>query len=220
VTTVEPPQRGERRIEVEDDANPQLLIGYHKPAIAHPDDAVFDVIDTLLSGGRSSRLYKELVDKQKIAVSVGTHNGSPGTQHPNLFVISATPKSPHVTLEIERAIYAELDRLKREPVTPKELQKVLTRLDADLLRSMRSNSELAGLLGYFEAVAGDWRYLAKLREALAKVTPLHIQRVARTYFTQKNRVVATLVQVKQPPSSSTPPIVPASQSSAPAGGAK
>jgi predicted Zn-dependent peptidase len=201
VTTVEPPQRGERRVEVEDDAHPQLLIGYHKPAISHPDDAIFDIIDTLLSGGRSSRLYKKLVDEQKIAVNVGTHTGAPGAQHPNLFMISATPKAPFGTLEAERAIYAELDTLKREPVTPKELEKVITRLDADLLRSLRSNEGLAGLLGYFEAVAGDWRYLPKLRETLAKVTPMNIQRVARTYFVKKNRVVATLVQVK-------PPIIP------------
>ena len=202
VVTVEPPQRGERRIEIEEDANPQLLIGYHKPDIAHPDDAVFDVIDTLLSDGRSSRLHKRLVNEKKIAVSIHTGVGGPGAKYPNLFTVSAIPKSPHTTTEIEAAVDLELDRLKREPIAQAEIDTVITRIDAALLRSLRSNSGLADQLGYFEAVAGDWRYLLENRDAIARVTPQDVMRVARTYFTKTNRIVATLVRRKQPPSES------------------
>jgi len=198
VVTMEPPQPGERRVEVEEEANPQVVIGYHKPAYDHPDDPVFDVIESLLSMGRTSRLYKKLVEEKKIAIGVGANSGTPGVRYPNLFTVSATPRAPHTTAEIEAAIYEELDRLKTEPPSQKELEKIITNIDAGLIRSLRSNSGLAGQLAYFQAVAGDWRYILKNRDQIAKVTGEDVMRVARTYFTKKNRTVATLVQVSPP----------------------
>ncbi|MBN4054345.1 insulinase family protein [Nitrospira defluvii] len=194
VVTVEPPQRGERRVEVEDEANPRLLIGYHKPNLHHPDDPVFDVIDSLLSMGRTSRLYKKLVVEKKIAVSVSSASGSPGARYSNLFTFSATPRAPHRTEALEEAIYAELDRLISEPPTEKELEKVITNIDASLVRSLRSNSGLAGQLAYFQAVAGDWRYVLRNRDAIAKVTAEDVIRVVKKTFTKKNRTVAVLTK--------------------------
>ncbi len=195
VVTVEPPQTGERRVEVEDEANPQVVIGYHKPTFDHPDDPVFDVIDALLSDGRTSRLYKKLVEEKQIAIGVSTGSGSPGARFPNLFTISATPRAPHTTTELEAAIYEELERLKKEPPTDKELEKVITNTDAGLLRSLRSNGGLAGQIAYYQAVTGDWRYLLRNRDQIAKVTGADVMRVAREYFTKQNRTVATLVKV-------------------------
>ncbi len=197
VVTVEPPQEGERRVEVTADAHPQIVIGYHKPAISHPDDAALDVIDALLSEGRSSRLNKLLVEEKKIAIGVSTQNGTPGARFPNLFAISATPRAPHTTAELEEAIDAELARMKREPPTEKELEKVIANIDAALIRSLRVNSGLAAQLAYFEAVAGSWRYLLSNREAISKVTGEEVMRVAQTYFTKSNRTVATLVKTQK-----------------------
>ncbi len=194
VITEEPPQRGEKRAEVEDEANPQLMIGYHKPNLHHPDDPVFDVIDSLLSMGRTARLYKKLVVEKKIAVSISARSGSPGARFANLFTISATPRAPHTTREVEAAIYEELERLRTEGPTQMELEKVITNIDASLIRSLRSNSGLASQLAYFETVAGDWRYTLRNRDAIAKVTAEDVKRVVRTYFKKKNRTVVTLVQ--------------------------
>ncbi|MEK6683943.1 MAG: pitrilysin family protein [Nitrospirota bacterium] len=194
VVTIEPDQAGERRAEVEFEAEPSVLIGYHRPALDHPDDAVFDVIDSLLSGGRSSRLYKTLVKEKQRAVNVSTSTGVPGARYPNLFMIQATPRFPHTPNELETAIYAELDRLKTEPVQPRELQKGLNNLDADRIRSLDSNSGLASHLSYFQAVAGTWRYLPENRERIARVKAEDVSRVARQYFVKSNRVVATLVK--------------------------
>ena len=194
VVTVEPLQRGERRVEVEFEAEPSVLIGYHKPALGHPDDWVFDVIESVLSEGVTSRLYQSLVREQHLAAGVGADSSSPGVTASNLFVISATPLTPHTTKEVEEAVYAELDRLKREPVSAKELEKVLNNLDASFLRSLRSNSGLAAQLTYFQAVAKDWRYLLQARAKIAAVTPADIQRVATAYFVKSNRTVATLVK--------------------------
>lgn len=194
VVTVEPPQRGERRVEVEFDAEPVLLIGYHKPALGHPDDFVFDVLDSVLSEGVTSRLYQRLVREKRVAASVGTDSGFPGVTAPNLFVISATPLAPHTTKELEEAIDVELDRLKTEPVSSKELGKVLNNLDAALMRALRSNSGLASQLAFFQVVAKDWRYILKARERIAAVTPADIQRVAARYLVKSNRTVATLLK--------------------------
>jgi predicted Zn-dependent peptidase len=194
VITTEPEQRGERRVEVEFDAEPIVLIGWHKPAIGHPDDFVFDVIESVLSEGVTSRLYHRVVREKRLAASIGADAGFPGAVAPNLFVISAAPLAPHTTAEVEAAVYEELERLKAEPVSQKELEKVLNNLDANLVRALRSNGGLAGQLAYFQTVAKDWRYVLKAREKVAAVTPADIQRVARACFTKNNRTVATLIR--------------------------
>jgi len=194
LVTVEPPQRGERRVEVEFDAEPSLVIGFHKPALGHPDDYVFDVIDAVLSDGLTSRLYTSLVREKRIAASVGSDSNYPGVRSPNLFILNAAPLAPHTTAEVEAAIYAEIERLKTEPVSAKELEKVLNNLDADLVRALRSNGGLASQLALFQTVAGDWRYALKSRDKIAAVTVADIQRVAAEYFTKSNRTVATLVK--------------------------
>jgi predicted Zn-dependent peptidase len=125
---------------------------------------------------------------------VGTNASYPGAQAANLFVISAVPLAPHTTKEVEAAIYEEIDKLKTEPVSKEELEKVLNNLDADLVRSLRSNSGLASQLAYFQTVAGDWRYILQARDRIAAVTPADIQRVARQYLVQSNRTVANLVK--------------------------
>ncbi len=198
IVTVEPPQRGERRVEVEFDAEPSLAIGFHKPALGHPDDYVFDVIDELLTDGPTSRLYRKLVRDQRLAASVHSDANYPGVRSANLFVLSATPLAPHSTAEVEAALLAELERLKTEPVAPKELDRILNNLDADMVRALRSNSGLASQLALYQTVAEDWRYILKARDKIAAVTPADIQRVSTQYFTKANRTVATLVKKHAP----------------------
>lgn len=194
VVTVEPLQKGERRVEVEFEAEPILLMGYHKPPLGHPDDFVFDVLDSVLSEGVTSRLYRTLVRDKRLALSVGTDSGFPGLRDSNLFMISAAPLAPHTAAEVEAAIDEELERLKTEPVSAKELEKVLNHLDASLVRSLRSNSGLASQLAFFQTLAKDWRYVLTVRDRIASVTPEDIRRVAARYFVKSNRTVATLVK--------------------------
>jgi predicted Zn-dependent peptidase len=195
---VEPEQRGERRVEVEFDAEPSIVIGFHKPGLGHPDEPVFDVIDAILSDGLTSRLHRKLVQEQRLAASVHTDANHPGMRDPNLFIISATPLTPHTTADVEAAIYEELERLKRDPVSPKELERVINNLDADLVRALRSNSGLASQLAMYQAIAGDWRYILTSRDRVAAVTAADIQRVAVQYFTKSNRIVGVLVKKPSP----------------------
>src|SRR3989442_1130735 len=117
VVTQEPPQHGERRIEVEYDANPQVLIGYHVPEARHPDAPALAVLSQLLTGGRTSHLFQRLAIKERAATNIFSGSG-PGAPYPRLFTFTVVPIAPHTTAELEGEIYEELDRLKREPPSP------------------------------------------------------------------------------------------------------
>ncbi|HJV34249.1 pitrilysin family protein [Geomonas sp.] len=188
VPVEEPVQAGEKRTEVIGDAEPELMIGFHKPTLPAPDDYVFDVIDMLLTNGRTSRLYRKLVMEKQIATSVNSFN-APGTRYPNLFIIGATPRAPHTVAEVEKAIEQELDRLKTQPMTKDELQQILNQLEYQESSQMQSNGGMARELTEYEAVAGTWRYLIEHRHKVAKVTPEDVMRVAKQYFTRDNRNV-------------------------------
>jgi len=192
--TEEPEQVGERRIKVVMDANPQLAIGFHKPNPLHPDDPVCEIIEALLSYGRTSRFYKRLVEKEKIAAAVSASNGFPGERYPNLFAVFAAPRHPHTAGDLEKAILQELDRLKSEPIPEPELQKVKNQIQADFLRKLNSNSKLAYWLSYGQSLFGDCRYIGQRLKAYEKVTGEDVRRVAGKYFTSRNRTVAVLVK--------------------------
>jgi predicted Zn-dependent peptidase len=192
--TQEPEQLGERMIQVVADANPQMIIGFHKPNSPHGDDVVCEIIEGLLSYGRTSRFYRRLVEEEKIAVEVSASNGFPGERYPNLFVVFATPRHPHTAAELEKAVLRELDRLKNEPVPEAELKKVQNLIQTDFLRKLNSNSKLAYWLSYGQSLFGDWRYFMERLKSYEKVSAEDIRRVAQKYFTSRNRTVATLVK--------------------------
>ncbi len=192
--TLEPEQAGERRIQLETDANPELIMGFHKPNAPHPDDAVCEIIEGILSYGRTSRLYRRLVEEEKIAVSASASNGFPGERYPNLFILSGTPRHPHPLEELEKGLLEELESLKKEAVPDPELQKIKNQIQTSFLRKLDSNSSLAYWLSYGQSLFGTWRYVTDRIQAYEKVTPEDVRRVAQKYFIPRNRTVATLVK--------------------------
>jgi predicted Zn-dependent peptidase len=192
VETEEPPQRGERRVAVEDPAQPLIVIGYHKASINHPDNAVFDCLSDIVGAGRTSRLYKSLVKEKKIAIQASGFQGMPGNKYPGLFLFYAVPAKGHTNKECEEAINTEIERLKTELVSPEELKKAKTRIRADIIRQLDSNGGMAELLTFYEVVTGDWRDLFKQLDKIEKVTTEDIQRVSKEYFTSQNRTVGVI----------------------------
>ncbi len=195
VETEEPPQRGERRVSVEDQSQPQVRIGYHQPNVNHPDSAVFQALAQIVGSGRTSRIYKSLVKEKKIAVSASA--GRSWNKYPGLFTFSAIPAKGHTNQECEEAIYTEIEKLKTEPVSPEELAKAKTRTRAGLIRQLDSNSGLGAELTFYEVITGDWRNLFKQLDKIEKVTAEDIQRVAKEYFTSKNRTVGVIETVTE-----------------------
>jgi predicted Zn-dependent peptidase len=191
--TVEPPQEGERRTTVYAQSQPLLIIGYHKPSVSHPDDVVFDAVQDILSGGRTSRLYRSLVEDKKIAVAAGGFPGFPGNKYPNLFLFFAFPTPGHTNQENQEAMLAEIERLKTDLVSEEELSRVKNRARARLIAQLDSNSGLACQLAAYEVLTGDWRNRFRTLDAIDRVTREDIQRVAQTYFTDRTRTVGYLL---------------------------
>jgi len=193
VTTEEPKQTGERRIELVVEAEPTLIMGFHKPAISTPDDYVFDVISMILGSGRTSRFHKKLVIEKQITSDIGAFD-APGHRYPSMFIISANPRAPHTIKEVEEAVQAELDLLKTVPVAERDLQRILNKIEYEEARRMGTNGGLARNLTEYEATTGSWRYMTEHRGKIAKVTPADIMRVAGTYFTRENCTVGFITK--------------------------
>lgn len=188
----EPPQAEERRVNVTFDANPSLLIGFHKPNLPAFEDYVFDVLETILSKGRTSRLYDKLVTRQQIAKSVSAVNGVPASRYPNLFIIAAQPRHPHTTIELEEAILQEIEKIKTQQVTDEELIKAKNNIKMDYIKNLDSNSEIASILSYFEVLLGDYTFFADYLKNIDRVTVADIQKVAEVYLHKNNRTTAVL----------------------------
>jgi predicted Zn-dependent peptidase len=174
-----------------------MVIGWHMPAGGGVDQEVFDIISSLLSRGRTSRLYKSLVEDKQIASSVNA--GSDFARFPSLFTIWASPKAPHTLDEVEKAIYDEVDKLKTDGPSEWELERTRNQIESDYVRGMQSNLGMAFRLSDMQALIGDWSYINKLKGLREKVTSDDVKRVLAKYFTKENRNVAYLVK----PDSST-----------------
>ena len=197
VKTTEPAQLGERRIVVRKFAQlPILQMGYHVPATSHADYYALQALETILFSGQSSRMYKRLVDKDQLALSVG--GGSDFAFDPTLFEISAQPKAGIDPAAVEKAIYEELDRVKADAVTDEELEKAKNILLSGFYRTIKTISGRSNAIGTYEVFFGDYRKLFTAADDFAKVSRADVQRVATQYFTANNRTVATLVPEAAP----------------------
>ncbi|HZD04664.1 MAG TPA: insulinase family protein, partial [Longimicrobiales bacterium] len=189
----EPPQRGERRVVVEFQAEPRLHIGWHTVGVFHQDMPALVMLTSLLTGGRTSRLYRRLVLEDRIATQITSSLG-PGDRFPQLFQVDAVPRAPHTTAEVEATVYEELDRLRRAPPDEIELQRVRNQIEAGNVRRLESNLGLAFQLAGSAALYGDWRTTFQLSRRIQAVTPGDVQEVVTRYFHPSNRTVATLVR--------------------------
>ncbi len=187
-----PPQTAERRVEVSFDASPQLAIGYQKPSYPARDAYVLDLIDAMLTGGRTSRLYQRLVLDDGLAASVSSSSAFPGIRLDNLFLVYALPQAPHGPAEVEAAIEEELQRLATEGPDARELQKVKNQVRAATVRGLASDSGLASSLAFNELFAGGWERLMADLEIYDGITADEVREVAARTFRADRRTVAVL----------------------------
>lgn len=187
----EPEQRGERRVEILWDAEPSLRMGWHVPSATHADAPAVALLSSLLTGGRTSRLYRRLVQQDRLATGVFASLG-PGDRYPQFFQLDASPRAPHTVAEVEEAIHEEIARLAAEGPTETELVRVRNQIEAGRVRRLQSNLGLAFQLAESSTLFGDWRVTFQLPERLGSVTPEEVRRVATTYLTRRNLTVATL----------------------------
>jgi zinc protease len=192
VRTKEPIQLGERRVVVRKAAQlPLQMVAYHVPESKSPDTQALEVVAALLSRGESSRLYQRMVDREQLAISVNV--GKPDSFDPTIMTFSIQPRSGIDLAQTEKALYEELERLQSTPVESEELQKAKNELLAGQYRQMKTIAGRANLLGRWEVFYGDYSKLFSIDKEIQAVSAEDIQRVSRTYFTERNRTVATLL---------------------------
>lgn len=197
ISTVEPEQNVEKCLTLHLQSQPIYLEGYHRPSINHPDDVVYDALISILSEGRSSRLYRSLVRDRQLAIAAQGMSGEPGLKYPTLVLFYAVPAPGHSNEEVAAALHEELDKLIQTPVTEEELNGVKSRVRYALVSSLTTNSGWASLLGNYQGLTGDWRNLFKTIEKIERVTPEDIQRVARETFRPTNRTAVYIETAMQ-----------------------
>lgn len=190
---VEPAQSETREVDLKLPSQPWYLEAYHRPAITDPDNAIYGIIGSLLSSGRTSRLYKSLVEKQQLALTAQGFSGFPGDKYPNLLLFYALTAPNRTVDEVGAGLRKEIERLQVEPVSAMELDRVKTQEKAGVLRSLDSNSGMAQLLLEYEVKTGSWRNLFKELERVTAVTAADVQRVAKATFTPENRTIGRLL---------------------------
>jgi zinc protease len=192
VTTLEPPQLGERRLVVHKPAElPLLMIAYHVPQTNHPDFYAINILRTILFQGESSRMYQRLVDKDQIALDVSS-SVEPAFD-PTIAIIIAQPKQGIDPLKCETAIYEELERVKLSTITDQELEKAKNIRLMEFYHQVRTINGRANTIGTYEVFDGDYKKLFDTAKNYAAVTKEDVQRVAKTYFGANNRTVASLL---------------------------
>jgi zinc protease len=195
VGAVEPKHHGERRIVLKRQAElPAILAGYQVPTVKQPDSYALEVLQGVLSSGKSSRLYRSLVYEKQIALSVGGDYDNVSAD-PNIFTLYASVMPGKTADAVEKALYAEIDKLKTESISDEELKKAKNQIESSFIMGQDSIFYQAMLLGQFETVA-EWRLLEKYVDNIRAVTKEDVMRVAKEYFTEDNRTVGILVPVK------------------------
>ena len=154
------------------------------------DDPVFDVIADILSGGRTSIIYKDIVRDKRLSLDAGATATMPGGKYPNLFFFYLVPSQGHTPAENEKELDSVIANFKNTLVDDATLARTKTKTRAGLIRQLDSNSGLAQLLSSYQALYGDWRKLFTTIDDIDKVTAADVQRVAREYLTPDNRTIA------------------------------
>ena len=203
--TVEPPQDGERAVELRRvGKGKNLMIAYHSPAMAHPDAASLEVFAGILSGRGVGRLDKALIDTKK-ALSVGVNVYE--LHDPGVVMISATLSDDQSLDEVKKIILDTVAGLASERPTKDEVDRAKTSITQRMERSFANSQQLAMQLT--DVIAdGDWRLLFTNYEELKRVTEEDINQVAATYFKNSNRTIGTFVAEASTPARTTVPPAP------------
>ena len=195
ITTDEPEQLGERRVVVREQSQPALLVGYHRGSMHSKNDPVYDVLEDVLSGGRTSRLHERLVQTEKM-LQVQAIPSFPGSKYESLFGIFGFPSRGVSPDSVEHIVYEELDKIAEEGITQEELKRAKTRARDDLIGELDSNMGLAIQFAQKKTLTGDWRNVFRELNTLEAVTVDDVQRVAKETFKRSNRTVA-MIKTKQ-----------------------
>lgn len=196
VSAIEPEQRGERRVNLKKEAElPVVLSFYHAPNLKSPDSFALDLLSVVLAGGKSSRLYHDLVYQKRLVRGIDAEYSGVSID-PTGVSIYAQLLPGIETAVVEREVERALEKLKTELVTERELQKAKNQVEAAFVFAQDSIFGQAMKIGYYEAVGG-WRQMDAYLEGIRQVSREDLRRVARQYLNSDRRTVGTLIPTKE-----------------------
>ena len=177
---VEPEQNGAKRVMIKKESEVEMIaITFHIPNFKHEDQVTLSAISEILFSGKSSRLYKELMDKKHIVNSVYAYNME--SIDPGLFIFLATCNPEVKAEDVEAELIKQIDLIKNEKVTKEEIEKVKINSKSDFIYSLESSTSVADLFGSY-LVRGDLTPLLTYEENIEKITQEKVQEVAKKYF--------------------------------------
>jgi zinc protease len=184
----EPPQKAEKRVTVEEPVPlPAVVVGYHITYDGHPDAYPLHILAKVLSDGQSSRIYRKLVYDSGLALTAfGQANL---IEHPNLLYAVAIVNPGQSPAAVEKALVAELDRVKTEGITPRELQRSKNQFARDYILGRETVQQKATNLAHAEVLHADIATADGEFDIFQNITQADVQRVAKTYVTPESRVV-------------------------------
>jgi zinc protease len=188
----EPTQKAEKRVTVEAPwPLPAVVVAYHITYDGHPDSYPLHIASKVLSDGQSSRIYQKLVYRDRLAVTA--FGGANLIEHPNLFYAVAIVQPGQTPQDAITALVGELDRLKTEPISERELQRTKNQFARDYIMGRQSIQQKALQLAHASVLHGDVTTADGEFEIFQRISAADVQRVARTYFTEENRLVLTIM---------------------------
>jgi zinc protease len=206
VATMEGDQKGERRFLLKRDAQvPFVMMGFRVPNYSSEDSYALDVLESILSHGKSARLYQSLVYDQKLSLAVGAEYGLMQAD-PGLFYFYALVSPGQKVEQVEDALHKEIRRLQNEPPTELELQRAKNQIEAARVFEQDSNFRHAMLLGQAESIGAGWRKVDQFLDRIRAVSAKDVQRVAKQYLVEDSRTVGILIPLppRQPDASPAP----------------
>jgi len=200
--TPEPAQTAERRASIEREAQaPSVAVGYKLPDVKHPDHFSMDLLSIILGQGQSSRLYKRLVYKTEVALNTGSYSW--GQHLSGQFVAQVGLKPGQDVERTLQMVEQEIERLREQPVTQKELDKARNIFMKDYVDGLKKLSGRTRMLANYEILFGDYtRIFSDLKE-YQKVTPADIKRVANLYLKAQSRNIIVVNPKKAAPGGAT-----------------
>jgi predicted Zn-dependent peptidase len=192
--TQEPEQKAERRVILEDPAQPVIMMGWHIPAATDPSYAAYKALASLLGGGDYARLNKTLRKERKIVTQLQVFTGLPGEKYPNMlgmFIVTAAGQDP---LAVEKAVYGVLDSIQTvKPLTAEELDGYKVRMRAEKIGAVENNLSLAGELAQAQNLYGDWHQFFREQERVQSLTPDDLMAAMKRTLIASNRTVGLIV---------------------------
>lgn len=192
VVATETPQTGTKEVTLFEESQPWLIMGYHCPASSHRDYLKFELLNYILTNGRSSRLYKKLVIDEKSALAVASFVGYPGSKYPGLYLILTIPGGGKTNADMEKVIFEEIEKLVKEPVSAEELLSAKNRLKQEKINTLSNNSGLLMELLSSEVLQGSWSKTFDTLEELEKITSEDIQTLVKGYLVKGNLTIGRI----------------------------